>query len=238
MERINGFINLNKILNEIGITNFNDLKTSPKINPILINTDSAYNIMHFSFEYKGITYFYKYKSFIPVYNELIAEELAKDFDIPCISYDLAVLNKNEGIISKNFKQPGYNYITGYQILEEAFSTKDLFDDERYNNLESIWEALEYRYKSTPNKKEIISHLMKRVTDIFIFDIICGLTDRHSSNWGIMEKGETIDIMPLFDNERITDVSIDDYTSLLVSNSEEEYLDDNFWNTLKRFQKKI
>lgn len=101
MTRTKGFIELDEMLQEIGVdtrvTRF--IKESPKVNVIHDNQMS----LVFSFDYHGETYYYKFtnaKNSSP-YNELVAEELAKDFGIPCVSYDLAVLGDiREGNISK------------------------------------------------------------------------------------------------------------------------------------------
>ncbi len=44
--------------------------------------------------------------------------------------------------------------------------------------------------------------MKKIVDIYLFDIITCQSDRHSGNWQIIEFGDNIDICLLYDNECI------------------------------------
>lgn len=105
----------------------------------------------------------------------------------------------EGVIVKNNKKKGYNYLSGEQILLDYWK-----DDERviayHNNLEDIWDALLYRYQTHSNKMEIVEHLMNKIVSIFIFDIITCQADRHSLNWEVEESNDSIDIVSLYDNE--------------------------------------
>lgn len=185
MERINGFIDVDKMLKQLGIeyTNIDSLKNESRINRI----NSFHNMfIHLEFDYNGETYFYKYNEDIPPYSELVAEELAKDYGLPCVSYDLATLNGIKGVISKSYKKSNVNYISANVLLSNTF---DRFHDgkclniDEYNNLDSIWTALDYRYRDRENKVEITHHLMKQIVDIFLFDIITCQSDRSASNWG-------------------------------------------------------
>lgn len=201
MKRKDEFIDVDKMLQEIGITDtsIDNLKKNNKVKFIehlkLFNEN-----IHFSFTHNGITYYFKYDEDINPYNELVAEELAKDFNIPHIKYDLAIYNSKKGVISTDFKEENINYIKGEDILSGFYIPDD--DIEIHNNLEEIWATLEYRYKNHPNKTDITKKLMKRIVDIFMFDIITCQCDRHPNNWQIMESVDDVDVVPIFDNERI------------------------------------
>lgn len=249
MTRKEGFIEVDKMLQEIGVDtkDFDTILCSPLVHIIKDDMKGV----HFSFKYKGETYFYKQSFYIkggsPIfinpYNELVAEELAKDFDIPCIDYDLAIIGSNKGVLSKNFTISDTNYISGKDILGESI---EYYDSDLENNLvkkivpskndlEDIWDKLEIYYQNDPNKTEIIRYLMKRIVDIYLFDIITCQIDRHQENWQIMESMDGIDIVPLYDNERI-----------LVSNGDHAFVNlginitwinhENLWESIKQFQK--
>ena len=234
MNRKNGFIDVNRILNSIGIeyTDIASLKNESRIN----NIETFFNTgIHLEFDYNGETYFYKYNENINPYNELVAEELAKDYGISCVSYDLATLNRVKGVISRNYQKKNVNYIFAKDILSDAF---DGFNDgkclniDEYNNLDSIWAAIDYRYRGRKNKANITYHLMKQIVDIFLFDIIICQYDRHNYNWEIMEEGDNINISPLFDNERILEYREEDaFVSLSIDCVEDE----NLWESLEKFQ---
>jgi len=219
MERINGYIRIDEMLKAGGGAKYIDLNASS----------------HLEFNYKGETYFYKYNEDILPYSELVAEELAKDYGLFCVSYDLASLNGIKGVISKNYKKKNANYILADDILSYCFNSyhngKCLSIDE-YNNLDSIWTALDYYYRDKKNKIAITHNLMSQIVDIFLFDIITCQPDRHTRNWEIMEKEDSINISPLYDNERILKYREEDaIISISISESEDE----NLWEALKKFQ---
>ena len=198
MRRKEGFIDVDKMLQDIGVdnTDINSIMNNEKISIITYN---HWKII-LSFIYENDTYFYKYSGMSIPYNELIAEELAKDFGINYVSYDLAVLGQYKGVLSKNFIKDNEKYITGEEILNAFFI--DNKDIEVHNNLGDIWDALEYRYQNYPNRKELIKSLMDDIINIYIYDIITCQSDRHSQNWGLIENGNEVYIQPIFDNERI------------------------------------
>lgn len=217
MRRNKGFIDVSKMLHDIGVnyTDISSLKCNAKIIDVAINYETD---LVFGFDYYGTTYFFKYDEDIEPYNELVAEELAKDFGLDCIDYDLAILNDKKGVISKNYKQNGVNYIDGEDIIIDYYEASGL-DIEKQNNLESVWDALEYRYKNLPNKREVIQKLMDKLVNIFIFDIITCQSDRHPCNWQVMESKDDIDVVPLFDNERIG-ISYNKYVFCSLTSTEE------------------
>lgn len=75
MERKNGYIDLDKLFSE------NDTDIS------FLNFTSEY--INFNFKINNQEYFFKYKKNISPYSELIAAELANDFGIKHVDYDLA-----------------------------------------------------------------------------------------------------------------------------------------------------
>ena len=217
MARKEGFVEVDEMLKEIGVNTMitRTIKESPLVNVI---HDEPYSLV-FSFDYHGKTYYYKFTDYkeISPYNELIAEELAHDFGIPCVDYDLAVLGDiREGNISKDYKRPDANYLTGQDILYSFYSKTMNFgdsflDENRYNSLENI----------------------------YLFDVLVCQSDRHSGNWMIEEKENNIDIAPIFDNERLYPDLYCYYPGINVEFCEDDPCkieDDLLYKSLESFKK--
>ena len=112
---------MEKYRNKNGFIDISDLKK-----------DARY--YSFWFEYEGYKYYFKKrKNALDLYSELIAEELAKDFNIPSAHYDLAVYNEKTGVISKNVISDDDNYISMRKILINHYKDSCIVDT--VNNLE-------------------------------------------------------------------------------------------------------
>ena len=84
-----------------------------------IPKDISHSSIRIEFIYDNEIYFYKsLRNKKECYNELIAEELAHDFNIPCAYYDLAATKYDLGVITKNFKSIDSKYYSGNDILSE------------------------------------------------------------------------------------------------------------------------
>ena len=230
--RKEGFIELDKVLNDIGlddISKLKEMKNNPNEN-LSINVTKYIEDMNLSinFNYLGEQYFYKYYYYINPYNELLANELAKDFGLQNVEYDLAILDNKKGVLSKNFRKDNAIYIKGADILYEFWQERHL---DKHNNLYDIWDALEYRYHNHSNKRDIIEHLMNKIVSIFLFDIINCQGDRHCLNWEIVESENNIDIAPLYDNEFILST-----TSYAIALSMVNEISDDLEDSLDMFLK--
>lgn len=166
----NGFIDVDSLIdNESNqIEYLNDVKTKFW----LITNDGRYF-------FKAV----KHREYL--YKELIAEELAKDFGIPCAHYDVAVFNDFTGVISKDIFKKDDNH----------FYLSQLLITEKYNNLEDIWDMLLLSYRD----EGIAGKLMKQLVDIFMFDVLIGNTDRHSENMELVENENGVNFAPIYDN---------------------------------------
>ena len=232
MTRKEGFIEVDKMLQELGVDTMS-LQTIME-SPLITVIDGNTHDIVLSFCYHNEIYFYKYSNikYIDPYNELVAEELAKDYGISCANYDLAILNSKKGVLSKNLKKNDVTYISGDDLIINARKDTHI---RSFHTLEGVWDSLEYRYYHYTNKRDIISHLMKKIVDIYLFDIILCHCDRHSQNWMIMENGSTVDIAPIYDNERILAISGDeaDLSLCMYSNGWTDY--ENLWKSIRSFQ---
>lgn len=190
MERKNGYIDLDKLFSE------NDTDIN------FLNFTSEY--INFNFKINNQEYFFKYKKNISPYSELIAAELANDFGIKHVDYDLASYGDFKGVVSKNFRQKDNQYITGEKLLNSIYNTSNF--NER-NNLESIWNALEIYYKGNQYKDINIKNIMASLVSLSIFDTIICQDDRASCNWEIETDSTGLaSLAPIFDNEQIAPTS--------------------------------
>ena len=174
------------------------------------------------FDIAGEKYVYKDSTY--EYNELFACECAKELGLTYVDYFLAIYNKKNGVISRNYKKENASYISGYEILKKFYMENyDYFeemglpkkfegihsyanDDAEIkenldislvsNNLETIWLALEYYFKGYD-----VSHIMSQIVDLFIFSFLCNDFDKHAFNWEVEEYNGKINLAPIFDNER-------------------------------------
>lgn len=146
--------------------------------------------------------------------ELLADKIANFFGIPVVEHKKASFNGFNGVISEDFHQEGYNYLSGEELIKEYFSNHpeiakeyetinknalSEYENQNSNNFEILWWALEERYKNYPNSEKLVQKLMEQLVSLYEFQIITGQVDMHSSNYQIEETGEDANLAPLFDN---------------------------------------
>lgn len=203
----------------------------------------------YTFEKNGVKYFYRKfdlndRPLEYLFNELVAYEMAKKLEIDCVRPIVVNKPNNIGVATRSFEKDGYSIINGQTILGNYY--KHLYnsnEDElefngvitKMNNLEDIWDALEYHFKDYEKSKkdEIIKNIMFDLTKIFSFDIIMMQSDRHAENWEILESNNKDDayLVPLYDNE----LCLDNYsisTNLNVEFEEKSLV--NAHHNLKKF----
>lgn len=227
VKRKNGYIELEKLFRNP------ECKIIDWKNEAEMKSDLSFSKVQSVFSYLGDIWIYKDSNDENTeYLELIAEELAHDFGIPCAYYDLAILNEQEGNISKYFKSKDRKYIFGEQILGDYVENvlkidknadPDFYESavEAHNSLEGIWRALEYRYQNLENREFVIDNLMNQLINIFIYDIFTGQDDRHSYNWGVVESESNISLQLLYDDESI----FNEYVEISPLVSENLYIDE-------------
>lgn len=141
----------------------------------------------FSFIFNGKRYFFKeLKNTNQCYNELIGYELARDFGLLAVPYDLASYDGFCGYISENYLRDGYVYLE--DILKKYYSNT------RYkNNLNDAVIAISNVYS-----EEFANNIRFDLIKLLMFDIIIGNYDRHDKNIIIDEKHARLGVVP--DNE--------------------------------------
>lgn len=156
--------------------------------------------------------FFKECSKEGIVNELIIDNICKLFNKDVLEQDYGYITdkynrKVYGLISNNYKEDDYSYISLDTILNDyyVYITNNNINYENIRiyelvNLETIWQALEYRYRNTNNSEEIVKKLMEELTSRFLIDILTGQNDRHEFNIEIKEKGNDIKLADIYDNE--------------------------------------
>ena len=156
--------------------------------------------------------FFKECSKEGIINELIIDNICKLFNKDVLEQDYGYITdkynkKVYGLISNNYKEDDYSYISLDTILNDyyVYITNNNINYENIRiyelvNLETIWQALEYRYRNTNNSEEIVKSLMEELTSRFLIDILTGQNDRHEFNIEIKEKGNDIKLADIYDNE--------------------------------------
>lgn len=171
-----------------------------------VSLDSS--VLKFENSKKEIFY-YKYIS--NKFLEILAEKIANLYEIPCVHVELAKYGNMIGVISKDFKEPGYKYFSGDDISREYINslTKDEIlelygvakaEDIPVNNLEFIWHAIEYHLKNRENASENTEDLMQELVYRFCADLIIMQSDRNLGNYYFKDDGEYLELAPSFDNE--------------------------------------
>lgn len=119
--------------------------------------------------------------------EKIAAEVAGLLGVPHARVELAEHQGNRGSITENIApHNNWDLIHGNEVLESA----SLFQDDTNLNfhlsdhtLDNIWLALNRTFESDAARTEAKA----RFAEYLVLDAVVGNTDRHSENWGILQR---------------------------------------------------
>ena len=207
MERVNGYLVIDGCKREV------------------VNNEMGQYFVYIDGEeyfYKPITYHYK---------ELVAYYGAKMMGIDGCFYDLAVLDKEIGYISKSFRNKNARFILGEELLNNYLNGERRIKGRLIKNIDIIndmgvralsmndsndYVDVNYLGSDDLNNLEVIwqaledrykdkiniSEVMEQFVLMYIFTIIFYDTDKHSGNWGMLENDNNVRLVPLFDNEFI------------------------------------
>lgn len=125
-------------------------------------------------------------------SEKIAADIAMLIDVECMKVEIGVYNSRLGSLSYRINSEGENLIEGIQLINKYFpyyneETLYDFDKDEYYSLEMILNSL----------KEY--DLQRDFPKIPVFDFLIGNTDRHQSNWAILQREKSLKMCPLYDN---------------------------------------
>ena len=124
------------------------------------------------------------------WSEILAYEIGTQLGFNVLRYDLAIHNGRIGCISKNMITPSKNesLVEGHQILSRYDSTYDPSNKNSYSRYTFgfVQEALK-AYDAAFYIEDFIRTL--------IFDAIIGNSDRHQSNWGLIQSIE-LEVIPI------------------------------------------
>ncbi len=125
------------------------------------------------------------------WSEVLAYEIGNALGFNVLRYDLAVYHGRVGCISKNMITPSNNesLIEGHSILSRFDSTYDPADKTTYNKytFEFVQKAL-----TAFDAKFFVKDFIRAL----IFDAIIGNSDRHQSNWGLIQSIELVEVRPI------------------------------------------
>lgn len=199
----------------IGAIKLDDLINDKKV----VILDEYEENSHYKIKYGNDIYYMKIiNNKDKLYNELIAEEVAKDFNIKCAYNDLCIYNGNYYSLSKQIYNENDKYIPMQKLL-----------DEHDNNMMYIWNLLEDEY----GDRKLVAKLMNEIVNIFLFDVLIANYDRHVGNYGLLIHDNDISIAPLIDNENMLSVySIVDGEFCIGMEDCDYYRDDLFTKFLK------
>ena len=174
----------------------------------------------YNFKMDNDTYYFKEVPNRELVMEMISKTIAFLLGIPYLKESIAILNDKYGLLSKSYLKDDDKSYNLHNLMQNYFyenNDDELLDYRKLaslNNLEDIWFALEDRYED----KNIVKNLMDGITNIFMFDLLVGESDRTLRNIEIIESYNTVTLAPLYDTSSIL---ADKSTALGVD--EDDYL---------------
>ena len=131
--------------------------------------------------------------------ELIISYIAQYLEIECVNYESAIINEQLYIISESFINEKMSFMDGYDIIA---------DYKKMHNINEIYSLTEEKLNSLCCLSKVLFekygidsyNMMKKLTNIFSFDLIVGYSDRQSPNWGVIETPRKAVIAPMYDGK--------------------------------------
>ena len=158
----------------------------------------------YNFKMDNDTYYFKEVPNRELVMEMISKSIAFLLGIPYLKESIAILNDKYGLLSKSYLKDDDKSYNLHNLMQNYFygnNDDELLDYRKLaslNNLEDIWFALEDRYED----KNIVKNLMDGITNIFMFDLLVGESDRTLRNIEIIESYNTVTLAPLYNTSSI------------------------------------
>ena len=181
------------------------------------NFKGSHNIYNFKID--NDIYYFKEVPNRELVMEMISKSIAFLLGIPYLKESIAILNDKYGLLSKSYLKENDKSYNLHNLMQNYFYeyNDELLDYKKLaslNNLEDTWFAIEDRYED----EDIVKSLMDGITNIFMFDLLIGESDRTLRNIEVIESDNNIVLAPLYDTSSIL---TDKNTALGVD--EDDYL---------------
>lgn len=165
------------------------------------NFKGSHNIYNFKID--NDIYYFKEVPNRELVMEMISKSIAFLLEIPYLKESIAILNDKYGLLSKSYLKENDKSYNLHNLMQNYFYeyNDELLDYKKLaslNNLEDTWFALEDRYED----EDIVKSLMDGITNIFMFDLLIGESDRTLRNIEIIESDNNIVLAPLYDTSSI------------------------------------
>ena len=165
------------------------------------NFKGSHNIYNFKID--NDIYYFKEVPNRELVMEMISKSVAFLLGIPYLKESIAILNDKYGLLSKSYLKENDKSHNLHNLMQNYFYeyNDELLDYKKLaslNNLEDTWFALEDRYED----EDIVKSLMDGITNIFMFDLLIGESDRTLRNIEIIESDNNVVLAPLYDTSSI------------------------------------
>lgn len=165
------------------------------------NFKGSHNIYNFKID--NDIYYFKEVPNRELVMEMISKSIAFLLEIPYLKESIAILNDKYGLLSKSYLKENDKSYNLHNLMQNYFYeyNDELLDYKKLaslNNLEDTWFALEDRYED----EDIVKSLMDGITNIFMFDLLIGESDRTLRNIEIIESDNNVVLAPLYDTSSI------------------------------------
>lgn len=165
------------------------------------NFKGSHNIYNFKID--NDIYYFKEVPNRELVMEMISKSIAFLLGIPYLKESIAILNDKYGLLSKSYLKENDKSYNLHNLMQNYFYeyNDELLDYKKLaslNNLEDTWFAIEDRYED----EDIVKSLMDGITNIFMFDLLIGESDRTLRNIEIIESDNNVVLAPLYDTSSI------------------------------------
>jgi DNA-directed RNA polymerase beta' subunit len=158
------------------------------------------------------------------FSEKLASEIASIIGLKSAKVKIGTYHNDKGSLSYNILENDIE--TDKKIIEGIRLINNYYPE--YNNYSLYDESIKEYYSLEMIKKAIDKYSMfDKILKMQIFDFLIGNTDRHHSNWAIIENGTSYSFCPLYDNG-----------SSLCCYLKEEKLDCYLGNDKQRFMAQV
>ena len=145
--------------------------------------------------------------------EILSEKVATDMGFETINSRIIKYSNDGnlyGIISQDYRLPGYDIVTGKEIIEEYLDSRPDINREEINvnSLPIIYESLNYHfhkryslhYYDEKQANNIVAKIYENIVLRYIFSFVTLQKDFHLGNWEIREGDAGASLTPLYDME--------------------------------------